>query len=152
MRICPSLSASGCLLLVACGGSSPPAVAEAPICTANAPPVGVTQVRVVVASDGSARPVLCTIRSGTEVVWELRGAPFMLKFKAVPGHAAPDWTRGELRRFTVDDPNLQFPSSAHGANQEVRLITKQVSAEETIGYCVAVSTSCPDPGIKIVPR
>jgi len=142
----------GCLLLVACTSPVPSAGAEAPICTATVPPVGVTRVRVVVASDGSARPPQCTVRSGTEVVWELRGAPFMLKFKAVPGHAAPDWARGQRRGFSVEDPNLQFPSSPFGANEEVRLITKDVSVEEQIGYCVALSTTCPDPGIKIVPR
>lgn len=151
MRTCPSLLVIGCLLLVAC--SPVPSVgADAPICTATVPPLGVARVRVVIASDGTTRPPLCTVRSGTEVVWELRGAPFMLKFKAVPGHAAPNWARGELRRFSVDDPNLQFPSSAFGSNQEVRLITKDVSVEESIGYCVALSTTCPDPGIKIVPR
>lgn len=152
MRMSTCLSASGCLLLVACASPTPSVGAEPPPCTASVPPVGVTQVRVVIASDGSARPALCTVRSGTEVIWELRGAPFMLKFKAVPGHAAQGWARGDARRFTVDDPNLQFPSSPVGADQEVRLITKDVMVEESIGYCVALSTSCPDPGIKIVPR
>ncbi len=142
-------------LLCACPAHAPDDLApgEVPMCRATPPPAGVPAVRVQVASNGDANPTLCVIRSGTEVIWEKRGAsPFMLKFKQVPGVPVAGWRPGEPGRFTITDSSKQFPSSGVGSDQEVRLQIKEVTAAEDIDYCVATAVDCVDPGIRILPR
>lgn len=158
MRIRSYLPLSAAVLLAACLNSPPHdgAVtpdATIPICRSTPPPAGVTQVMVQVAANGDANPTLCTIFSGTDVVWEKRGTtPFMLKFKQSPGEPSAGWAPGEPGRFLVVDTSRQFPSSGSGAEQEVKLHIKTVTVIETIDYCVATTVDCVDPGIKILPR
>jgi len=158
MRIRPCLPLSAAVLLAACINSPPHDGAVSPdptipMCRSTPPPAGVTQVRVQVAANGDANPTLCTIFSGTDVVWEQRGTtPFMLKFKQSPGVPTAGWRPGEPGRFRIDDASRQFPSSSSGADQEVKLHIKTVTVAETIDYCVATEIDCVDPGIKILPR
>jgi len=144
------------LLLSACS-SHETAVPPDPVvmCSSSAPPATATTVRVVVFADGSTKPAQCTVRSGMEVLWETQAgtaSPFLLRFKQVPGVAAPGWTAGEPGRFLIDDPSKQFPSRRDGDRQQVRLVTKTVVLAEDIGYCVAMGVTCTDPGIKILPN
>lgn len=155
MKMHPALPLS-LLLLSACASNHQP-IAPDPIalCSATAPAAGVTTVRVVVFADGATKPAQCTVRSGMEVLWETQAgteSPFLLRFKQVPGVAAPGWMAGEPGRFRIDDPSRQFPSRRDGDRQQVRLIAKTVMLAEDIGYCVAMGVTCPDPGIKILPN
>ncbi|HEY0333636.1 MAG TPA: hypothetical protein VGC74_08000 [Stenotrophomonas sp.] len=158
MKIRSAIPLSVCLLVVACVNHEPSKVTTTSatvMCSSSAPAAGTTSVRVVVFADGTTKPVLCTVRSGMEVVWETQPgtlSPFLLRFKQPPGTAAAGWAPGEPGRFLIDDPQKQFPSRADGDRQEVRLQAKAVTAAESIDYCVAMGVTCPDPGIKILPN
>lgn len=152
MKIRMLLPLSLCLAATACMVREPPPAGTAQ-CTTSKPAPGIDRVHVdIVLTHGrpDARPRLCVVRSGMEIVWrtaEQDATAFKLVFADSPGHAAA--AAGERERLAAP---RQFPSHRQDGRQQVGIIAKEVGSETPINYDIVLGAMAGDPGIKIVPR